>query len=82
MNELLRKLYDDVISNEDDTLKVGNRLDAEVKELVEPYTNCFSEDDMETIKNLMYSILLTGEQEGFHLGVKSTIKILMEIFGK
>ena len=78
MNEILNKIFENVIAHEDIAVKTDQKLDLEVKRLVEPYRTRFSESDMEVIKEVMYAILTKSEKEGFKLGVRFTIKILME----
>ena len=79
MNELLKKIYENVIAYEDDTLEVDKALDKQVKDLLEPYKNQFNEKDMETIRQLMYAILLKAEQEGFQLGVKYSVQMILKL---
>ena len=79
MNELLKKIYENVIAYEDDTLEIGKALDKQVNELLEPYKNQFNEKDMETIRQLMYAILLKAEQEGFQLGVKYSVQMIFKL---
>jgi len=80
MNELLKKIYEQVISNEEETIKAGKRVDEWINKLTENYTNQLNSNDMEILKDLMYSVALKAQQEGFQLGMQFTIKIMQELF--
>lgn len=79
MNELLKKIYENVICYEKDALQMGERMDTVVNDLIEPYTEHFKEQDIETVKELMYAICLKSEQEGFQLGIQYTLKMLIQL---
>ncbi len=79
MNELFRKIYDEVISREPDALEARKRIEMKVQTLVEPYQDRLTDSEMETLKDLMYSIAPTAEQEGVQLGIQFAFKILLEL---
>lgn len=65
MNELLNKIFDNVISKEDDSIKMFKNVDEEIDKLIEPYMEQLSDEQLEEIKDLMYGTALIAEQEGF-----------------
>lgn len=79
MNELLKKIYESVITYEKDTVEMGSRVDVEINKLIKPYAEQFTDKEMEQIKTLLYQTALTAEQEGFQLGIKYTLKMLFDI---
>ena len=79
MDELIKKIYMEIISYEKDVLKTGAELDREVVDLIEPYQEEFDEKTLEIVKTLMYQAILVAEQTGFWLGVKYTVKFMMKI---
>lgn len=79
MNELLKKIYEEVIYYEKDTQKMEQSLELEINTLLKPYVNRFSEEEMETIRSLMYAIQLKAMQEGFQHGVKYTLSTLFAL---
>ncbi len=79
MNELFRKIYDEVISREPDALEARKRIEMKVQTLVEPYQDRLTDSEMETLKDLMYSIAPVAEQEGVQLGIQFAFKILLEL---
>lgn len=79
MNELLKKIYESVITYEKDTVEMGRRVDVEINKLIKPYAEQLTDKEMEQIKTLLYQTALTAEQEGFQLGIKYTLKILFNL---
>lgn len=79
MDELLKKIYENVIAYEPEAIKCNKNLNNQISELIEPYKNQFSENDIEIIENLMYSVMLFSEHEGFQIGTKYTMKMLFNL---
>lgn len=82
MNELLKKIYEEVICYEEDMMAAGKQVETEINKLIEPYTDQMNESTLETVKTLLYQTSFSAEQTGFWLGVKYTIKLLSEILSK
>ena len=82
MNELLKKIYEEVICYEEDMMAAGKEVEVEINKLIEPYTDQFDETTLETVKTLLYQTSFSAEQTGFWLGIKYTIKLLSEILSK
>lgn len=80
MSELLMKFYREVIQYEPNSIELGKILDEEANELLIPYKEKFNDDDLETIRTLMYNLAHEAERMGFVLGVKIVIQILIELF--
>lgn len=79
MNELLKKIYESVITYEKDTVEMGSRVEIEINKLIKPYAEQLTDKEMEQLKNLLYQTALTAEQEGFQLGIKYTLKLLFDL---
>lgn len=79
MKNLLEKIYKNVIYYGEDYLKSGKRLDEEVSNLVKPYKNKLSDKEIEELQNLMYTACYTAQYEGFRLGTKAVINMLIDI---
>lgn len=79
MNELIKKIYMEIICYEEDVLKTGKQLDREVATLLKPYEEELDEKHLEIVKTLMYQTILVAEQEGFWLGIKYAVKLMIEI---
>lgn len=82
MDDLFKKIYENVIYYEDDTIKAREQLDTEVNNLLKPYSKQFNEEEIEIIKALMYQIALYSEKTGFWLGMKYTTKACMKLLDK
>ena len=46
MNELLKKIYNDVLVYEHDVVKTNRQVDEEINQLVEPYTKQISDNEL------------------------------------
>ncbi len=79
MNELLKKIYDNIIRYEKDAVEMDWRIEEEIKHLIQPYQNKLTADKLETLKDLLYGAALPAEREGFMLGVQYTLKILFTL---
>jgi hypothetical protein len=79
MSELLLKIYQQVIENEDEAVDAGRRIDEWINHLTEPYQDQLKADETEKLKELMYSTAIKSEQEGFQLGVIILVKLMTEL---
>lgn len=82
MSELLLKIYQQVVSNEDEAVEMGMRVGEWVNQFTEPYQNKLNNDEMEKLKDLMYSTAIKAEQEGFQLGIKIFVRLMLELFSE
>lgn len=79
MNNLLLKIYENVIRYEKEAISMEKRITKEVDAICKPYKGKLSADELEELQDILFEIALSGEQEGFQLGVLSLIKLLIEI---
>ena len=79
MEELIKKIYVEIISYEKDVLRTGAELDQEVVNLIKPYQEELDEKSLEIVKTLMYQAILVAEQTGFWHGTKYAVKLMMKI---
>lgn len=79
MSEILLKIYEQVISGEDDTYRGRERIEKRVDELLRKYAADYGESETEAVKELAYAAALKAEQEGFQLGVRFALKVLWEL---
>lgn len=79
MNELLKKIYNDVLVYEHDVVKTNRQIDEEINQFVEPYTKQVSDDEMEKLKEMLSMVGLTAEQTGFENGVRFAVKLLYSL---
>lgn len=79
MNELLKKIYQEVIYHQKDTQKIEQSLEFEINELLKPLVNTFSREEIEIIRSLMFAIQLKAMQSGFQHGAKYTLSTLFAL---
>lgn len=78
MKDLLSKIYDYVINYEDDSIKLGSKFDVEVKKAIEPLKESMTAEEMERIKEIVYSTAYTAEKNGFYLGISTALTMFVE----
>lgn len=78
MKDLLEKLYESVIRQEDDTLDMEKRINDFMKEYISNYDD-ISEKDKERIRDIVYYAVLISEKEAFQLGIKYAVKMLLSL---
>ena len=79
MNELLKKIYKEVLVYEHDVVKTNKQVDEEINQLVEPYTKQLTDNEMEKLKEMLSMVGLTAEQAGFENGVRFAVKLLYSL---
>lgn len=79
MNNLLKKIYNDVLVYESDIVKINKHVDEEINQLVKPYTKQLSDKEMEKLNDLLSVAVMTAEQAGFENGVRFAVKLLYSL---
>ena len=62
MSEILLKIYEQVISGEDDTYRGRERIEKRVDELLRKYAADYGESETVAFKELAYAAALNAEQ--------------------
>ena len=75
MSELLKRIFTDIISKEDDCFKTDKYIDTKIQEIVENYEERLNADELEELRGLLYHVALISEKEGFVLGMKYLLKM-------
>lgn len=81
MEDLLEKIYRSVVSNESDSVRMGEKYEVQINRLIERHKDKINEEEMEILKELMYDVGDITERGGFVLGVRFSIKLMLEILG-
>ena len=79
MNDLFKKFYNSVLVYEKEVIKHSKVVDEEITQLMKPYEDKLNKEELDELYNLLCSVSLTAEQNGFELGVRLTIKMLVEL---
>lgn len=78
MKNLLNKIYEDVISNEPDVIKMNCRMDDEIKNIIKSHIK--DADELpEDIRDTYFDVVFLAQRQGFILGVKYAVKLLSEL---
>lgn len=78
MSELLLKIYEGAIRHEEEAINMEKRVTEEVDRLTKPFEGTMTRKEFEGLQDLLFSIALTAEHEGFKLGMKCFAKLLAE----
>ena len=76
---MLNEIYREIIKNQHDTVRREGQVDDLIDQLVKPYEGKISSQDVDTLKDLLSTIALAGEEAGFEVGAKFAIKLLREL---
>lgn len=79
MSELLKKIYEGVIQHERVAVEMGHRVDRWIDTLTAPYKEQLDAGQMEQLQNLMYSTAIRAEEEGFQLGIRMIVRLVLEM---
>ena len=78
MEGLLGRIFDSVVSGSDESIEFGKKFDEEVSEIIKPLTELMDENEVETIRELIYESAYYAEKHGFYEGVHTAIRFLAE----
>lgn len=76
MNDLLEKIYNNVLVYENDVVKTSQAVDEEINRVVEPYKNQLHDNQLEELKSLLSSTALVAEVCGFKNGIRFVFKVI------
>ena len=79
MEDLLVKIYQSVICNEEVSIKMAEKYDEQIDEILENYKEDVAEVDGEQLRSLLYDVAYLTEQGGFILGVRFMARFLFEV---
>lgn len=75
MERLLKKIYEGAVKDEPEAVGMEKAVSGYVVELLKPYER-LDDKGREEIKDMLFSVALMAEQEGFELGVRTVLKLL------
>lgn len=76
MNETLKKIYDDIVCYEKETVEAGWRIDSEIKDLTHPHEEKLDAEELDELKSIMSQTALVAGREGFEIGVRFALRLL------
>lgn len=84
MENLLRRIYEEVIIYGKDSYEINHRLEYEIREMIYPYIEKaeMNDEESESFRDLCFDISARAQYSGFLQGIKLTIRLLIEILTK
>ncbi len=79
MRKLFKKIYENTISKEEYISQMDKKLGERMEEYISRYKEDLSEREMEILRDCVYYSILLAEEEGFHIGMKYTVKMLLSL---
>lgn len=80
MNDFLKKIYENVISQEEHAIQMDQEIDQKIKIIKNKYEGKMSSDEIEELSGYFYYIALCSKQKGFQLGMECLVKIINSIW--
>ena len=78
MNQLLKKIYENVLVYEESTQKITKEVDETIKAIMESYQNQLAYEEQEKLQDLLSSVALTATQAGIELGIQFLFQLLSQ----
>ncbi len=80
MNDLLKKIYSEILIYEKDIITTNQKADEAIYKLLKTYQKSLTDDEYEKIKEITFSVTSIAEQAGFENGIRFTIKLIHSLF--
>ena len=82
MTDLLKRIYDEIIICEKETININREVEGKIKSVTEPYTEKLHGEEKEAFEDMCHDIFYYAEYSGFRVGMRFALEILMKIFGR
>ena len=82
MEDLLIKIYQSVICNENESIRMGEKYDKQISEILERYKDDVVMADEEQLHAMIYDMAYLTEEGGFVLGARFMARFLFEVMQK
>ena len=79
MNDLLKEIYETVLTENGLTRKADKRITEQVTKIAAPYAEKYGKEQMEAIRNDMFGVALISQEEGFQTGIQILVKLIAEM---
>lgn len=77
--EFMQKIYDDVSCEEPDVKAAEKSIGEEIHLMTDEYADRFSEEDLNLIRDMLFSVQTLSIREGYILGTKHTVTLITEM---
>lgn len=79
MNDLLRKIYEEVAIYSKEGYEMNHELENEVGNMITPYTMKLTGKEKEALEDVFFDVCAKGKSVGFSLGMKCCFKLFLEL---
>lgn len=79
MNDLLKKIYEEVAVYSENSYEANIKLENEVKTIIAPHIRELSGKEKEILEDAFYDVCAAGKYVGFTLGMKCCFKLILEL---
>ncbi len=77
--EFMRKIYDDVSCGETDVQTAEKSIGEEIRSMTDEHKDRFSEEDLNLIRDMLFSVQTMSMREGYILGAKHATALIAEV---
>ena len=78
MKDIWSKFFGKILFYEQDFVEYGRFLDRDITQIIEPLKQSMTEEELDVIKDMMYSTAYTAEKNGFYLGIRTALTMFVE----
>lgn len=79
MNDLLDRIYREIIYFEDDAVQMEGELADEIEGLLEQYCRRSADKQMMEFRAVIYEAVFSAESKAFWLGVKYAVRLIEKL---
>ena len=79
MDDLLSKIYKDILVYDKDTVQLNKAMNEEVLSLLVEYKEQLTNVEQDTAKEILYAVVPIAEQTGFKIGMRFAWKLLLTL---
>lgn len=79
MDDLLSKIYKEILVYEKDTIQLNKVMNEEVLSLLDEYKEQLTNIEQDTAKEILYAVVPIAEQTGFKIGMRFAWKLLLSL---
>lgn len=79
MEDLLLKIYQSVVCNEEASIRMAEKYDKQIDEILGDYKDDVTNVDEEQLRALLYDVAYITEEGGFILGARFMARFIYEL---
>ena len=79
MDNILSKIYKEILVYDKDTVQLNKAMNEEVLSLLVEYKEQLTNIEQDTAKEILYAVVPIAEQTGFKIGMRFAWKLLLSL---